>query len=480
MCFSNQVKDNKPKEECGVFGIYDKSGKDCARTIYYALYALQHRGQESCGMAVNDDNHIFCHKDLGLVPDVFSDFVISQIKGNIGIGHVRYSTTGENTRENAQPLTSKYVKGTLTIAHNGNLSNAAQLRMDLQKQGAIFQSTNDTEAIAYLIARERLNSKSIEEAVAKAAMKLEGSFSLVVMSPRKLIALRDPLGIRPLCMGKIGDDVTVFASESCAMDAVGAEFIRDVKPGEMVVVRPDNTECIQYTKSNKTALCVFEHIYFARPDSVIDGQSVYEARKLAGRLLARQYPVEADIVIAVPDSGLCAAVGYAEESGIRYDLGLMKNRYVGRTFIQPSQDMRERSVNIKLNAMGACVKGKRVVMVDDSIVRGTTIKNIVTMLKNAGATEVHVRIAAPPFLWPCYYGTDIPDRDNLVACQYSVEEIRQNIGADTLGYLKKESLREMVPHLRMDFCDACFSGNYPGGVPVISDKNVFEQSIMEL
>ena len=245
MCFSNQVKDNKPKEECGVFGIYDKSGKDCARTIYYALYALQHRGQESCGMAVNDDNHIFCHKDLGLVPDVFSDFVISQIKGNIGIGHVRYSTTGENTRENAQPLTSKYVKGTLTIAHNGNLSNAAQLRMDLQKQGAIFQSTNDTEAIAYLIARERLNSKSIEEAVAKAAMKLEGSFSLVVMSPRKLIALRDPLGIRPLCMGKIGDDVTVFASESCAMDAVGAEFIRDVKPGEMVVVRPDNTECIQ-------------------------------------------------------------------------------------------------------------------------------------------------------------------------------------------------------------------------------------------
>ncbi len=480
MCFFNQTADNKPKEECGVFGIYDKSGKNCARTIYYALYALQHRGQESCGMAVNDDNHIFCHKDLGLVPDVFSDFVISQIKGNIGIGHVRYSTTGDNTRENAQPLASKYVKGTLTIAHNGNLTNAARLRQELQEQGAIFQSTNDTEVVAYLIAKERLTSKSIEEAVAKAALKLEGSFSLVVMSPRKLIGLRDPLGIRPLCMGKVGDDVTIFSSESCAMNAVGAEFVRDIKPGEMVVVRPDNTESIQYAKSEKTALCVFEHIYFARPDSVIDGQSVYEARKLSGKLLARQYPVDADIVIAVPDSGLCAAVGYAEESGIQYDLGLMKNRYIGRTFIQPSQDMRERSVNIKLGAMGACVKGKRVVMVDDSIVRGTTIKNIVTMLKEAGATEVHVRIASPLFLWPCYYGTDIPDRDQLVACHYSVEEICENIGADSLGYLKLESLREMVPDLKMDFCDACFTGNYPGGVPEVSDKNAFEQSIMEL
>lgn len=480
MCFLSQLQESKPKEECGVFGIYDKSGKDCARTIYYALYALQHRGQESCGMAVNDDNHIFCHKDLGLVPDVFSDFIISQIKGNIGIGHVRYSTMGDNTRENAQPLTSKYVKGTLTIAHNGTLTNAAQLRQDLQEQGAIFQTTNDTEAIAYLIARERLTSKSIEEAVAKAALKLEGSFSLVVMSPRKLIALRDPLGIRPLCMGKIGEETTVFASENCALDAIGAEFERDIQPGEMVVVHPDRTETIQYAESKRTALCVFEHVYFARPDSVIDGQSVYEARKQAGRLLARQYPVEADIVFAVPDSGLCAAVGYAEESGIQYDLGLMKNRYVGRTFIQPSQDMRERSVNIKLSPMASCVKGKRVIMVDDSIVRGTTIKNIVAMLKKAGATEVHVRIAAPPFLWPCHYGTDIPDREDLVACHYTEEEIRQNIGADSLGFLKLDSLPEMVPNLKLNFCDACFSGNYPSNVDKASDKNAFEQDITEL
>lgn len=480
MCFFNQLQENKPKEECGVFGIYDKSGKDCARTIYYALYALQHRGQESCGMAVNNDNHIFCHKDLGLVPDVFDDFVISQIKGNIGIGHVRYSTMGDNTRENAQPLVSKYVKGTLTIAHNGTLINAAQLREDLQKQGAIFQTTNDTEAIAYLIARERLTAKSIEEAVARAVQKLEGSFSLVVMSPRKLIALRDPLGIRPLCMGKIGEDTTVFASETCALDAIGAEFERDIKPGEMVVVHPDRTESIQYAQSQRAALCVFEHVYFARPDSVIDGQSVYEARKQAGKLLAKQYPVDADIVFAVPDSGLCAAAGYAEESGIQYDLGLMKNRYVGRTFIQPSQDMRERSVNIKLSPMAACVKGKRVVMVDDSIVRGTTIKNIVAMLKKAGATEVHVRIAAPPFLWPCYYGTDIPDREELVACHYTEEEIRQNIGADTLGFLKLDSLKEMVPNLNLDYCDACFSGNYPSDVSKASDKDAFEKNITEI
>lgn len=431
-------------------------------------------------MAVNDDNHIFCHKDLGLVPDVFSDFVISQIKGNIGIGHARYSTTGENTRENAQPLASKYVKGTLTIAHNGNLINAAQLRMELQKQGAIFQSTNDTEVIAYLIAKERLESKSIEEAVAKAALKLKGSFALVVMSPRKLIALRDPLGIRPLCMGKIGDDVTVFSSESCALDSIRAEFVRDIQPGEMVVVRPDNMESMQYAPAKDSALCVFEHIYFARPDSVIDGQSVYEARKLAGKLLAQQHPVDADIVIGVPDSGLCAAMGYAEESGIRYDLGLMKNRYIGRTFIQPSQDMRERSVDIKLNAMATCVKGKRVVMVDDSIVRGTTMRNIVMMLKDAGAKEVHVRVSSPEFLWPCYYGTDIPNREQLIACKYSVEEICERIGADSLGFLKLESLPEMVPNLKLHFCDACFSGKYPGGVPEVADKNVFEQSIMEL
>ena len=461
---------SKLKEECGLFGIYDRHGYDCARMMYYALYALQHRGQESCGIAVNDDNNIFCHKDLGLVQDVFSDFVLSQIKGNIAMGHVRYSTAGTNTRDNAQPLVSKYVKGTLTIAHNGNLVNADELRDSLEKQGAIFQARNDAEVIAYLIARERLNAPSIEQAVANTIPKLKGAFSLLVMSPRKLIAVRDPHGMRPLCIGKLEDNTYVFSSETCGLAAIGAEFIRDIEPGEIVI--SDGSETLRNITTHcggKSALCIFEHIYFARPDSVIDGQSVYEARKAVGHALAKEYPVDADLVFGVPDSGLCAAIGYAEESGIPYGYGLMKNRYIGRTFIQPSQSMREKSVNIKLAAVKSAVAGKRVVMVDDSIVRGTTMKNIVKMLKDAGAKEVHVRISSPPFLWPCYFGTDIPNRDMLIACKYTIEEIRQSIAADTLGFVSCEALKTIAKDSKLEFCDACFTGKYPMEVPIMKE-----------
>ena len=465
----------KPKEECGVFGIYDKNGYDSARTVYYALYALQHRGQESCGMAVNDDNNIFCHKDVGLVPDVFTDFVMSQVKGNIAIGHVRYATSGPNTRQNAQPLVTNYVKGTLTIAHNGNLTNAEKLSEELEQQGAIFQSENDSEIIAYLIARERLTSTSVEEAVSKVIPKLEGAFSLLIMSPRKLIAVRDPYGIRPLCMGKM-KDTYVFASEDCALSAIGAKFERDIEPGEMVIV---DRHGIRYNKDHckgKAALCIFEHIYFARPDSIIDGQSVYEARKMAGRILAQEHPVEADMVIGVPDSGLCAAIGYAEEANIPYGTGLIKNRYIGRTFIQlTTQERREDIVNIKLNVLGTAVKGKDIVMIDDSIVRGTTIKRLVTMLKQAGAKKVHVRISSPPFLWPCFFGTDISDKGQLVACKYTEEEIRQNIGADSLGYLSAARVKDIAPDSKLDFCEACFSGNYPFAVPLKEKESAFKK-----
>ncbi len=469
-------QNNKLKEECGLFGIYDRHGYDCAHMMYFALYALQHRGQESCGMAVNDDNNIFCHKDLGLVQDVFSEFILSKIKGNIAMGHVRYSASGENTRENAQPLVSKYVKGTLTVAHNGNIINASELRRMLENQGAIFQTTNDAEVIAYLIARERLSASSIEEAVSRIVPKLKGAFSLLVMSPRKLIAVRDPYGFRPLAMGRLADDTVVFSSETCAFEAVGAEFVRDIKPGEIVVAGVDGVSSVTDHCSDKSALCIFEHIYFARPDSVIDGQSVYEARKEAGRKLARQQPVEADMVFGVPDSGLCAAIGYAEESGIPYGDGLIKNRYIGRTFIQPSQSMREQSVNIKLNVLKTSIEGKRVVMVDDSIVRGTTLRNIIAMLKKAGAKEVHVRVSSPPFLWPCYFGTDIPDRSQLIACNFTIDEIREKIGADTLEFLSLEGISDIAKNSNLKFCDACFSGKYPFEVPITEELKKSEGS----
>ena len=465
-------------EECGVFGIFNRDAEsvDTARCVYYALYALQHRGQEACGIAVNDGNLISLYKDLGLVHEVFDEKILSGMKGSIAIGHARYSTTGGNNRRNIQPLGVDYIKGSLVIAHNGNVSNAALLRQELEQQGAVFQCTSDTEVIAFLIAKERLTANSVEEAVARVAPRLEGSFSLLVMSPKKLIALRDPKGMRPLCMGHLGKS-PVFASESCALDSIGASFDRDVRPGELIVVDESGERVMESginPDASKCALCVFEHIYFARPDSVIDGQSVYQARLEAGRILARSHPVQADLVIGVPDSGLAAAIGFAQESGIPYGEGLVKNRYIGRTFIQPTQNGRESAVSIKLSALRRSVEGKRVVMIDDSIVRGTTMRQIVDLLKKAGATEVHVRISAPEFLWPCYYGTDIDDRSQLASVKFTHEELTERIGADSLGFLPLSQVKEIAKDSKLNFCTACFSGDYPYPVPTHADKTAFE------
>lgn len=447
-------------EECGVFGVYGCEDGETAYHIYRGLFALQHRGQESCGIAVNDRGVIASHKDMGLVNEVFSPQILEGLPGQMGIGHVRYSTTGGSFRENAQPLVLRYIKGSLAIAHNGNLINTVDLRRELEVKGSIFQTTIDSEVIAYLIARERIHCKSVEEAVRRTMMRIKGAYSMLVMSPSKLIAARDPQGFRPLVIGKLGEGY-VFASETCALNAVGAEYIRDVQPGEIVLAGKDGLTSITDFCGQKHAHCIFEYIYFARPDSQIDGLSIYEARQEAGRMLARQHPVEADLVIGVPESGIDAAIGYSQESGIPYGKGFVKNNYVGRTFIQPAQGQRENSVRLKLNVLATAVKGKRVVMLDDSIVRGTTAARIVKMLKDAGATEVHVRISSPPFRWPCYFGTDVPERSQLSAVRYSVEEIRRQLHADSLGYLDLSTLGEMLCGRKLSYCDACFSGRYP-------------------
>ena len=398
---------------------------------------------------------------MGLVIDVFNDEILTKLDGKMAVGHVRYSTTGESMRENAQPLVLRYVKGNIAIAHNGNLVNKDELAQELSVTGAIFQTTTDTEMIAYTIAKERLNSKSVEEAVEKTINHLVGAFSLIVMSPQKLIAARDPWGFRPLCMGKKGDAI-VFASETCALDSVGAEFVRDIEPGEIVVVQDGKISTIRtHVGKQPHTMCIFEYLYFARPDSIIEGQSAHDSRMLAGKYLAQEFPVEADVVIGVPDSGLSAAMGYAKESGIPYDIGFVKNKYIGRTFIQPSQAMRENSVRIKLNVLKSTVDGKRVVMVDDSIVRGTTSKRIVSLLRHFGATEVHVRSSAPPFMFPCYFGTDVPSKDQLVACNYTMDGIKELIGADSIGFLSVNSLEKIIPNANCQFCDGCFSGKYP-------------------
>lgn len=458
-------------EECGVYGIFSRSGDtDTASCCYYGLFALQHRGQESCGIAVNNDGTITCLKDMGLVGDVFTHDVLAKLKGNIAIGHVRYSTTGSSTKENAQPLVTHYVKGTVSIAHNGNLTNCNSLRRSLEDEGAIFQTTVDSEVIAYMVARARSVTPSIETAVEEVMKKIEGGYALLVMSPRKLIAARDPYGLKPLVMGDLNGD-TVFASETCALAACGASYVRDVKPGEIIIADENGISSVQ-TPARKRAGCVFEYIYFARPDSVIDGISVYESRIRAGKLLYEQNPVDADIVIGVPESGLDAALGFSQASGIPYVKGFVKNNYIGRTFIKPSQEQRTDSVRIKLNVIESAVKGKRVVMTDDSIVRGTTIANIVKMLRQAGATEVHVRISSPPFLYPCFYGTDVPSREKLIAVKYSVPKICEIIGADSLGYLDVNSLGQMLGEEGAGtYCDACFTGNYPNaesGIDLLS------------
>ena len=447
-------------EECGIFGVWDPAG-DCARTVYYGLYALQHRGQESCGIAAVTDRELSFYKDVGLVGEVFTPERLDRLGGTMAMGHVRYSTTGDARRENAQPLTLNYVKGTLAVAHNGNLVDTRQLRTVFEYRGAIFQTTTDSELIAYAIAQERLRCGSVEEAVCQAIRGLRGAYSLLVMSPQKLIAARDPWGFRPLCMGRRGDAV-LFASESCALNAVGAQFVREIDPGEVVVVENGRLTSIRENCEHAAShLCIFEYIYFARPDSVLCGQSVHGARRRAGRLLAQAWPVEADVVIGVPDSGLGAAMGYAEESGIPYGVGLVKNRYIGRTFITPDQHSREQAVRIKLGALRSCVEGKRVVMIDDSIVRGTTSRQIVSLLREAGATQVHLRVSAPPFIAPCYFGTDIPDREHLIAHGRSPEEIRAEIGADSLGFLPLEALHQIAPEAGCGFCDGCFTGRYP-------------------
>ena len=456
-------------EECGVFGMYDFDGNDVASTIYYGLFALQHRGQESCGIAVSDTDgpkgKVLSYKDMGLVNECFTPEVLEKLKGDIGVGHVRYSTAGSSTRENAQPLVLNYVKGTLALAHNGNLINALELRRELEYTGAIFQTTIDSEVIAYHIARERIRCATVEAAVASACRKIKGAYSLVVMSPRKLIGARDPYGFRPLSIGK-RDNAYFIVSETCALDTVGAEFVRDVEPGEIVTISPEGG--IQSDRSmclppQEQARCIFEYIYFARPDTVMDGVNVYQSRIQAGRYLAMDAPVEADLVVGVPESGNAAALGYSLESGIPYGTAFVKNSYVGRTFIKPGQRSRESSVRVKLNVLREAVAGKRVVMIDDSIVRGTTSDRIVGMLKEAGATEVHVRISSPPFLWPCYFGTDVPEREQLLAYNRSVEEIRQVIGADTLAYLEIGRLAQMVGGLGI--CTGCFTGKYPMDPP---------------
>ena len=467
------------REECGVFGVIATEPADVASMAYYGLYALQHRGQESCGIVVSEDGVFSSHKDLGLVNEVFTKDILNRFpKGSMAVGHVRYGTTGGTNRINCQPIEVNHQKGTMALAHNGNLSNAADLRNELELNGAIFHTTSDTETIAYIVTRERLKTNSIEDALSNAMKVLDGAYSLVLMSPRKLICARDPYGFRPLCYGKTADGIYVVASESCALQAVGAKFIRDVEPGEILVFSQNGVVSrLEHCNTKEKKLCIFEYIYFARPDSIIDGVSVHGARIRAGEILAKAHPVDADVVIGVPDSGLDAALGYSRATGIPYGIGLIKNKYIGRTFISPGQDARLDKVRIKLSAVEESVKGKRVVMIDDSIVRGTTSGRIVKLLREAGAKEIHVRISAPPFLHPCYYGTDIDSEEHLIACHHTVEEIREMIGADSLGYLPVEELGGLIGN--EDYCSACFSGKYPTAIPTDTRKNRFEQKLSE-
>lgn len=473
---NNSFDPEELHEECGVFGVIDLDGNDIVSTIYYGLFALQHRGQESCGIAVSDTagpkGKVKSWKGMGLVSEVFTPEQLDSLQGNIGVGHVRYSTAGGSNINNTQPLVLNYVKGTLALAHNGNLVNTPELRRELEYTGAIFQTTIDSEVIAYHIARERLKAASAEEAVARAMKKLSGAYSLVIMSPRKLIGARDPFGFHPLVIGK-RNNAYILASETAALNAVDAEFVRDVLPGEVVMINEEGIHSDTSHCGNKIAKCIFEYIYFARPDTRFDGVSVYNSRIMAGRILAQTHPVEADVVVGVPDSGNAAALGYALEAGIPFGMAFVKNSYVGRTFIKPKQSQRTSSVRIKLNVLPEVVQGKRVVMIDDSIVRGTTSQKIIRMLKKAGATEVHVRISSPPFLHPCYFGTDVPTGEQLIAHNHTVEEIRDMIGADSLGYLDVDRLSEMIDGDR-GYCDACFTGNYPIDPPKEDIRGEYE------
>ena len=456
---------NEIHEECGVFGVFAPESSPVASTAYYGLFALQHRGQESCGIVVNDDGVFSYYKDVGLVNDVFTPDVLKSLgNGNMAVGHTRYGTTGNNDRLNSQPVVVNHIKGKMAVSHNGNLVNSYELRRELELKGSIFHTTSDTEVIAYIITRERINTSSVEEALSNAMDSLEGAYSLVIMSPSKIIAARDPHGFRPLCYGQTEDGAYIIASESCALDAVGAKFIRDLDPGEILVFEKSGVRSLRdHCGKEPHKICIFEYIYFARPDSVIEGQSVHNARVKAGACLAMEHPVQADVVIGIP-----------------YGIGFIKNKYIGRTFIAPGQKVREDKVKIKLNPISETVKGKRVVLVDDSIVRGTTCARIVKLLREAGATEVHMRSSAPPFLNPCYYGTDIDSRDMLIACNHSIEEIKDIIGADSLGYLNVEHLPMLIGTSECEgYCDACFSGKYPTREPIAAGKNRFERKLSE-
>ena len=470
---------NSIHEECGVVGLSLQNDNDVAAYAYYALYALQHRGQQSAGIAVNDDGVITAHCDEGLVNDVFDESTLASLgTGRMAVGHVRYATTGDDRRVNSQPLVVNHVKGSLVLAHNGNLTNDAELREELELQGSIFHTTTDSEVIAYTIIKERLNTSSIEEAVSKAMERIEGAYSLVIMSPTKLIAARDPHGFRPLCMGEFPCGGIAFASKTCALDAMGAHYVRDIEPGEIVVAKNGKiTSRREHCGKKKHALCVFEYIYFARPDSYIEGCSVHAARKRAGAFLALEHPVQADVVIGVPDSGIDAALGFSQQSGIPYGVGFIKNKYIGRTFISPNQTAREKGVRIKLNPVVETVKGKRVVLIDDSIVRGTTIARIVKLLRSAGATEVHVRSAAPKFLYPCYFGTDVPSREELLANKYDDIGLLEKLNVDSIGFLSIENAKHLAGNGCLDYCVGCFSGEYPCDPPKRRWDNKYARKI---
>lgn len=471
---------DKPREECGVFGVFSPKKTDVSKLTYYGLFALQHRGQESCGIFVNDGVEFRSYKELGVVNDVFTGERLTELgSGEMAVGHVRYATTGNADKANAQPIEVRHMRGRFALAHNGNLVNSAELRRGIEKDGAIFHSTSDTEVIAYIITRERIKTQSIEEAAGLAMDKLCGAYSLVIMTGDKLLAVRDKNGFRPLCIGITDDGAYIAASESCALDAVGARFLRDVEPGEIIVFDKDGMKSIK-THCNKAprSVCVFEYIYFARPDSVIDGCSVHKARLRAGAFLSVEHPVQADVVIGVPDSGIDGAIGYAARSGIPYGMGFIKNKYIARTFIAPGQKSREDKVRIKLNPVVNTVRGKRVVLIDDSIVRGTTSGRIVKLLRDAGAKEVHMRITSPPFINPCYYGTDVDSRENLIACRHTVSETAKIIGADSLGYLSVESVKRIAGE-EGGYCCACFNGQYPTQLPKDAGKDKFENNISD-
>ena len=465
------LEEDKFKDECGVFGIYTQGDVDVAALTYYGLYALQHRGQESAGIAVSDGEKITCYKDMGLVVDVFKEDKIKSLVGKAAIGHVRYSTTGGSNIINAQPIIGEFKLGSIAIAHNGNLVNADVMRELLEDGGCIFQTSIDTEVVLNLIARGA--KKGIEKAVVDVVQAIKGSFAIVILTKDKLIGFRDPNGIRPLCIVKI-DDSYILCSESCALDAIGAELVRDVEPGEIVIIDTDGLKSINYAEKTKCQTCAFEYVYFARPDSIIDEINVYSARLRAGEQLFKECPAEADVVIGVPDSGIAAAVGYSRASGIPYDTGFIKNRYVGRTFISPSQELREKALLVKLNPLKVNIEGKRVVLIDDSIVRGTTSRKLVDLLRRAGAKEVHFRISSPVVQYPCYFGIDTPYRKELIGSGNTVDEIRELIGADSLGYISIDGLVNSL-NQEKGFCLGCFNGIYPVSAPIEASKEHLER-----